>query len=196
MTLSLNEQYWTSRYNQNSIGWDVGQVTFPIAQFLDQIENKDLKILIPGAGNAYEAAYAFELGFKNLHILDISKAPLNNFLERYSNFPRDQVHHENFFEHQGKYDLILEQTFLCALPVALRPDYVNKMYNLLQSKGQIAGVLFNKDFGTDGPPFGGSEEEYRTYFSDLFAIKTMEICYNSIPQRLGFEIFIRLIKKG
>lgn len=196
MTLSLNEQYWTSRYNQNSIGWDVGQVTFPIAQFLDQIENKDLKILIPGAGNAYETAYAFELGFKNLHILDISKAPLNNFLERYSNFPRDQVHHENFFEHQGKYDLILEQTFLCALPVALRPDYVNKMYNLLQSKGQIAGVLFNKDFGTDGPPFGGSEEEYRTYFSDLFAIKTMEICYNSIPQRLGFEIFIRLIKKG
>jgi thiopurine S-methyltransferase len=151
--------------------------------------------LIPGAGNAYEAAYAFESGFKNLHILDISKVPLNNFLQRHSDFPRDQVHHENFFEHQGKYDLILEQTFFCALPIALRPNYVTKMYDLLQAKGQIAGILFNKDFGNDGPPFGGSIEEYRSYFSELFAIKTMEVCYNSIPQRLGSEIFIRLIKK-
>lgn len=195
MTLSLNEQYWTSRYNQNLIGWDVGQVTFPIKQFLDQIDNKDLKVLIPGAGNAYEAAYAFESGFKNLHILDISKVPLNNFLEKYSDFPKDQVHHENFFDHQGKYDLILEQTFFCALPIILRQDYADKMHDLLEVNGQLAGVLFNRGFGNDSPPFGGSIAEYRTYFSDLFDIKTMESCYNSIPPRLGSEIFIRLIKK-
>jgi hypothetical protein len=195
MTLSLNEQYWTSRYNQNSIGWDVGQVTFPIKQFLDQIDNKDLKVLIPGAGNAYEAAYAFESGFKNLHILDISKVPLNNFLEKNSDFPKDQVHHENFFDHLGKYDLILEQTFFCALPIVLRQDYVNKMYELLEANGQLVGVLFNRDFRNDSPPFGGSVVEYRKYFSDFFDIKTMEACYNSIHQRLGSEIFIRLIKK-
>lgn len=195
MTLSLNEQYWTSRYKQNLIGWDVGQATFPIKQFLDQIDNKELKILIPGAGNAYEAAYAFESGFRNLHVLDISKVPLDNFLGKHPHFPIDQVYHENFFDHQGKYDLIIEQTFFCALPVALRQDYADKMYELLQSGGQLAGVLFNREFGNDSPPFGGSLKEYQSYFSELFDIKTMEPCYNSIPPRRDSEAFIRLFKK-
>ncbi|AFL85663.1 Thiopurine S-methyltransferase (TPMT) [Belliella baltica DSM 15883] len=195
MTLSLNEQYWTSRYKQNLIGWDVGQVTFPIKQFLDQLVNKDLRVLIPGAGNAYEAAYAYASGFKNLHILDISKVPLDNFLEKYPDFPKSQVHHENFFDHQGKYDLILEQTFFCALPVELRKDYADKIHELLVQDGQLAGVLFNREFGNDNPPFGGSVEEYRSYFSNLFEIKKMEPCYNSIPPRLGSEVFIKIIKK-
>lgn len=196
MTLLLNEQYWTSRYNQNLIGWDVGQATNPIKQFLDHIVSKDLKILIPGAGNAYEAAYAFQSsGFKNLHILDISKVPLDNFLINNPEFPRNQIHHENFFDHQGKYDLIIEQTFFCALPIKLRQDYANKMHELLQSNGELAGVLFNRDFGNESPPFGGSVEEYRSYFSKLFEIKTLHPCYNSISPRLGSELFIRLIKK-
>lgn len=195
MTLSLNEQYWSSRYNQNLIGWDVGKVTLPIKQFLDQVINKDLKILIPGAGNAHEAAYAFELGFKKTHILDISNIPLDTFIEMHPDFPIGQVHHINFFDHNEKYDLIIEQTFFCALPVGSRQDYVNKMYELLQPGGKLVGVLFNKEFGKDSPPFGGSLGEYGSYFSELFDIKTLEPCYNSIPARRDSELFIRLFKR-
>ena len=34
MSNILGEDYWTSRYQQNSIGWDVGEVTKPLKQFI------------------------------------------------------------------------------------------------------------------------------------------------------------------
>ncbi|MCH7412347.1 TPMT family class I SAM-dependent methyltransferase [Belliella sp. R4-6] len=195
MNLSLDEQYWTSRYLQNQIGWDVGQATFPIKQYLDQIVNKDLKVLIPGAGNAHEATYAFESGFKNLHILDLSKYPLDKFMEKHPNFPASNVHQEDFFLHNGKYDLIIEQTFFCALLPNLRNEYVIKMHQLLEKEGVLMGVLFSKSFEQDGPPFGGDIDLYKSIFENHFEIKTLEPCYNSIPPRKGAEVFILLKKK-
>ncbi|SHI83533.1 Thiopurine S-methyltransferase (TPMT) [Algibacter luteus] len=51
------ENYWTQRYNERQTGWDVGKPTTPLKTYIDQLKNKSLKILIPGAGNAYEAEY-------------------------------------------------------------------------------------------------------------------------------------------
>jgi methyl halide transferase len=79
MSNILGEDYWTLRYQHNSIGWDVGEITKPLKQYLDQIDNIWLKLLIPGAGNAYEAQYALKKGFLNTNILDISSIPLEKF---------------------------------------------------------------------------------------------------------------------
>jgi hypothetical protein len=37
-----------------------------------QVENKNVKILIPGCGNAHEAELLLEEGFKNITLLDIA----------------------------------------------------------------------------------------------------------------------------
>ncbi len=37
-------------------------------------------------------------------------------------------------------------------------------------------------------------EEYRNYFKDMFSETVLEPCYNSIPPRLGSELFIHLKK--
>jgi methyl halide transferase len=195
MNLSLDQSYWTARYEQNQIGWDVGQATAPIKQFLDQVEDKSIHILIPGAGNAHEAAYAWENGFKNIHVLDFSHFPLETFQKQYPDFPKDQIHHQDFFQHALQYDLILEQTFFCALPVRMRKDYAKKIHSLLKQDGLLVGVMFNRIFEHDGPPFGGTVDEYQSYFEDYFEILTMTPCHNSIPPRAGSEIFIRLRKK-
>jgi thiopurine S-methyltransferase len=47
----------------------------------------------------------------------------------------------------------------------------------------------------DHPPFGGSLQLYKTLFSPHFSIKVMEECNNSIPPRLGNELFIILKNK-
>ena len=94
----------------------------------------------------------------------------------------------DFFEHKGQYDLILEQTFFCAIDPALRSCYVTKMHELLKPSGKLVGVLFNRSFD-GGPPFGGSKEEYEQLFSKHLHIKKMELCYNSILPRQGAEIF-------
>ena len=98
----------------------------------------------------------------------------------------------DFFDLTGKFDLILEQTFFCALDPDVRRNYVIKMHDLLQPKGKLAGLLFGCEFEKAGPPFGGNSDSYHALFQDLFEIQIMEPCYNSIPPRQGNELFIIL----
>ena len=53
--MDLSEKAWDNRYLNNDIGWDLGTVSPPLKAYFDQLENKELKILIPGGGNAHEA---------------------------------------------------------------------------------------------------------------------------------------------
>lgn len=87
----LNSNYWQERYQTNQIGWDVGAITTPIKEYIDQLKNKSIKILIPGCGNAHEAAYLWQQGFKNVFLLDYVAEPLNNFSKHYPDFPKNQL---------------------------------------------------------------------------------------------------------
>jgi len=196
MSTPFNSSYWNGRYLNNQTGWDAGSVTLPLKQYLDQIQDKSISILIPGAGNSYEAAYAYHNGFENVHILDFSNVPLDNFIQEYPYFPKAQIHQEDFFEHKEKYDLVLEQTFFCSLIPSMRKNYVKKMKDIITPGGKLVGVLFNTTFGKDGPPFGGSKEEYLSLFEDHFIIDKMESCVNSISPRQGRELFIKLINNA
>lgn len=84
----LDQRFWTDRYLQQQTGWDIGYVSTPIKTYLDQVENKSLHLLIPGAGNAYEAEYAWQQGFKNIWVVDISEEPLKHLAERVPDFPK------------------------------------------------------------------------------------------------------------
>ena len=66
MNFELNQEFWAKKYVSGETGWDMGMVSPPIKAYIDQLENKDLSILIPGAGNAYEAAV-----FSNLQDMPI-----------------------------------------------------------------------------------------------------------------------------
>lgn len=188
-TMKLNKNYWETRYASNETGWDVGTITTPLKEYIDQIEDKTLKILIPGAGNGYEVDYLLEKGFENVFIIDLAEAPLKNIQQRNPKINDSQLIQLDFFDLNGEYDLILEQTFFCALDPSLRKQYVSKMHSLLKPKGKIFGLLFDFPLTEAGPPFGGSKEEYLTLFSNSFNIKTLETAYNSIKPRAGKELF-------
>ena len=106
-----NKKYWENNYKTNQIGWDIGYASPPITNYIDQLKNKEISILIPGAGNAYEAEYLFRKGFKNINILDIAKQPLENLKKRIPPFPDKNLIQDDFFKHDQTYDLIIEQTF-------------------------------------------------------------------------------------
>lgn len=192
--MNLNKAYWTKRYLSNDIPWDAGAVTTPIKEYIDQLTNKELKILIPGVGNGYELRYLYEKGFKNVYGLDFSETAINSFSKANPYFPKQQLLVDDFFEHSATYDLIIEQTFFCALQPELRPLYVNKMHSLLKPNGKLVGVLFAFPLTEKGPPFGGSLEEYEQLFSTNFLIETLQPCYNSIKPRQNNEYFIILKK--
>jgi methyl halide transferase len=193
----LNEQYWNDHYQQDHTPWDAGTISTPLKEYIDQLTDKNISILIPGCGNAHEAAYLLRQGFTNLTVIDIAPALTQQLGERLAAYNNKSLRilTGNFFDCRGQFDLVLEQTFFCALDPALRKDYAAHMHALLKNNGKLAGVLFNKIFTTDGPPFGGTIEEYTGLFSPGFQICTMAPCYNSITPRAGAECFVVLQKK-
>jgi hypothetical protein len=195
MKTRFDKTYWESKYSDEATGWDIGYASAPLVDYFKQLTNKELKILIPGGGNCYEAEYLFEQGFKNIFVIDIVAQPLKNLKARFPDFPDKQLIHDDFFNHNGKYDLIVEQTFFCALDPVLRKKYVDRMHDLLAEKGKLAGLLFDFELTEEGPPFGGSSAAYLQLFSEKFTIKKLERCYNSIQPRAGRELFFIFEKK-
>ncbi len=193
--IELNKDFWTKRYRENETGWDVGEITQPLKNYFDQLKNKDISILIPGAGNAHEAEYLFNNGFTNVVVMDISEEPLLNIQKRIPDFPKKHLVLGDFFEHTNTYDLIVEQTFFCALNPSLRKAYAKKMHETLNPNGKLVGLLFNDVLNTDKPPFGGNKEEYVSYFEPYFTFKVFDTCYNSIKPREGRELFVIFEKK-
>jgi len=189
MNSIMDAKYWDEKYRGRQMGWDIGYASPPIVQYADQLTDKAMRILIPGAGNAYEAEYLWKNGFRNVHVLDWSVRALEGLKERVADFPEEHLIRDDFFHHTGQYDRIFEQTFFCALPPALRPQYVEHMAELLADEGKLVGVLFNIPLFEDHPPFGGNQEEYLALFERHLEVLKMEPCYNSIPERAGNEVF-------
>ena len=162
----LTAEYWEDRYQGGYTGWDLGHASAAMRHIIDQLEDKSLKILIPGAGNGYEAAYLHKRRFKHVYLLDWAAAPLEAFQKENPDFPKEQLLHQDFFLLSESFDLVLEQTFFCALTPDLSPDYVKKMDEILNDNGLIKGVLFKIPLYHDHPPFGGSADEYRELFKD------------------------------
>ena len=187
--------YWSDKYKKNKTGWDIGHISTPLKEYFEQLYDKSISILIPGGGNGHEAEYLHNLGFKNIFLLDIVKQPLENFIHRVPEFPKEHLIQSDFFKLSGQYDLIIEQTFFCALDPSLRQKYAEKAHQLLAKKGKLIGLLFDFPLNSDGPPFGGRKEEYENIFSEQFDIIILEKSYNSIPERNSKELFVKFEKK-
>ena len=195
MTEQLDSQYWNNRYRNAETGWDIGYAPPPLTTYFDQLTDKNIRILIPGCGNAYEVGYLLDNGFRNITVIDIAPDLTASLAEKFSAHLGKEltIYTGDFFEHEGNYELIVEQTFFCALNPSLRKKYAEKMAALLVPGGKLVGLLFNREF-EGGPPFGGSKEAYESIFAGSFSRKSMEPCYNSIPPRKDAELFIQLIK--
>lgn len=191
----LDVTFWNDRWQSGTTGWDIGYASPPITEYLKQYKDKNATVLIPGCGNAYEAAYMMGNGFTNVTLVDISDVAVAMLKEKFKGLQQVRILCEDFFMHHGSYDLILEQTFFCAQILSKRAEYVRKMHSLLKENGRLAGVLFGINLGPSGPPFGGEASEYKALFEPRFHISKMEPCYNSIRQRDGAELFINLVKK-
>lgn len=191
----MDQTYWENRWEKQETRWDIGYPAPALVEYCKQIVDKNIAILIPGCGNAYEAEYLLNQGFTNITLIDIAQQAVENLKQKFANNPEITILYEDFFEHQGSYDLILEQTFFSAIPPFKRKEYATKMQEILKENGLLVGVLFDKQFNNPFPPFGGCPCEYKPIFEPHFEILKMEACFNSIPSRVGEEVFIKLKKK-
>ena len=130
--------------------------------------------------------------------MDFSSRAADLFKEICPGFPKDQILTGDFFSLKKPlfFDVIIEQTFFCAIDPTLRPNYIKKTNEILKENGTIIGLLFNREFDTNGPPFGGTEKEYRGLFNSKFNFKKFENSLLSTLPRKEYEFWIELIKKN
>jgi SAM-dependent methyltransferase len=193
--LSLDKTYWDNQYLANTLGWDLGQVSPPIKEYIDSIPNKNAKILIPGCGNSYEAEYLLKNNFTDITVIDISPTLVAALKQKFAENKNIKIVLGDFFEHKNQYDIIIEQTFFCALHPNDREKYVFKMHELLRKNGKLIGLLFNREF-EKSPPFGGSLKEYEMLFANSFILNSISPAINSVTPRTNSELFIDFTKNS
>lgn len=192
---ALNAEFWNKLYSSNLAKWDLGFVSPPIKKYIDKQKDKDMRILMPGAGNGYEVEYLFERGFSKVSLLDYSQLAIRNFQRRMPSFPKEQVFADDFFKHEGTYDIIFENNFFSAIHPNQRKEYVQRMHHLLADGGKLVGLVFNEKFAPKGPPFGATKKKYFELFEPYFDLKHFETAESSVESRLGYEFFFEMVRK-
>ena len=104
----------------------------------------------------------------------------------------------NFFEmdvvHNGTFDMVIEQTFFCAISPEQRISYVSTVARALKQGGMLAGLFYHTG-EEGGPPFNTTREDIVKLFSDLFEIRQLTRAEDSAEQRKNKEWIVILIKK-
>lgn len=190
----LDQKFWDDRWKNQQTGWDIGDVSPAIADYIELIPDKQAKILIPGCGNAYEARHLIDKGFQDITLVDISPIATSILKEEFDIYPQVSVYNLDFFRLDGRYDYIIEQTFFCALDPDLREAYAQKMSALLSEGGLLFGLMFDTRFENSGPPYGGEASEYLQLFEPFFSEVSITKTDRSIAPRQGTEVFIELKK--
>jgi len=182
---SSRPAFWESRYRDHVTPWDAGKTPERLRVYARTLK-PGARILIPGCGSAYEAAYLAQQGFDVLAI-DFSPAALaaacNILRDR-----RDIAKLADFFvfEFDDRFDVIYERAFLCALPRTSWRDYAARCAQLLKPGGLIAGFFFFDDTPR-GPPFGTSTAELEALLGADFTLVEDSPVADSIPVFAGKE---------
>jgi len=162
----MNEgNVWESRYQAGTTGWDRGVTSKNLNYWLDNNLLQPSRILIPGCGNGYEVITLTKLGF-DVVAIDIAPTAIEN-LQALLN--KESLNAElvlgDFFtwEPDEKFDVIFEQTSLCALPPELWGQYESQLHQWLKPQGKILAA-FMQTGRENGPPYHCKMIDMKTLF--------------------------------
>lgn len=163
-----HRKFWNDCYQNGQTGWDRGDVHPALLDWLDRGAVEQGTVLIPGCGNGHEAIHLAKHDFY-VTAVDIAALPLERLRRAAIGLPgRLEAVNTDFFGFSSdhKFDIIYEQTMLCAIPPELRERYEQIIFRLLKPGGKLL-ALFAETL-TDiepGPPFHCAWGEMQELFS-------------------------------
>ena len=188
---------WQRHYEENDLGWDLGQVAPPFVKLWQEEKLPLGKVLVPGCGRGHEVVFMAENGF-DVTAIDFSSGAvtyLKNALKKRN--LEGRILHQDFFSldesHEGVYDLVLEQTFFCAISPKQRRDYVLNVSRILKPGGILVGLFYHTD-EQGGPPYNTTREDIEMHFSKKFEIQELDKTFLSAEQRKDKE-WLGILKK-
>lgn len=161
---------WQASYESGAIPWDLGGPAPALVDLIPRLKLQKQRIAVLGCGQGHDAAYLAQLG----HIVtafDFSPAAIAACKEKHKGLSNCSWIQTDVFDLPtnlyGQFDMVIEHTLYCAIPPARRHSLVQLWQKLLTPRGLLLGIFFvmDKHFG---PPFGGSEWEYRQRLQSHF----------------------------
>ncbi len=161
---------WDRRYREGGDGWELGQPTPPLAEFLRHDGRSPAPggpVLVPGCGRGHEAALLAELGFAAVG-LDFSGEAVGEAQRLHGReHPGLRWLQADLFDPAaleaaglgpGSLQGVVEHTCFCAIDPHLRAAYMATVAALLQPGGWLLG-LFWCHGRAGGPPWGSDPHE-------------------------------------
>lgn len=94
----------------------------------------------------------------------------------------------------GSFDLVWEQTCLCAIDPERRTDYVDSMHRALRPDGELVALLWNHG-REGGPPWNMEPEAITELLAPRFERRSIETVDASITDRTP-EYLTRFVRRG
>lgn len=165
---SLDEDYapWQQRYEQGATGWDRGESSPALRQWLEDGRFKTVKsVVVPGCGRGHEVVELALAGFE-VTALDFAPAAISALSSQLvdrgtaATLIQDSVLN---YKPRNPFDAIYEQTCLCALAPEHWTAYESQLAKWVKPGGTLF-ALFMQTEKPDGPPFHCDIQKMKTIF--------------------------------
>jgi len=157
---------WEQRYQQGETGWDRGMASPAIEHWLNAVLKAPARILIPGCGRGHEAVFLASYGF-DVTGIDIATSAVRHLEEQLAaEGLKAEVILGDLFAYQPDkpFDVVYEQTCLCALDPSTWPAYVQRLRGWLRPGGDLF-AQFMQTGREGGPPFHCEVGQMRGLFA-------------------------------
>jgi SAM-dependent methyltransferase len=186
-------QYWDDRYERDSTPWDLGSPAPALREYFPKLKLPRSRILVLGAGRGQDAALMAQMG-NIVTAVDFSKQALQKARASFSGLTQIEWVEHNIFslptEFHQNFDIVLEHTCFSAIDPEEREDLVKMWRKCLAPGGRLLGIFYIHP-QRNGPPFGASEWEIQKRLQSHFRILTWSRFRQSVPDRLGCELWVQ-----
>lgn len=188
--------FWQDQYDEGDVDWDRGEPSPPIVRLLTESPLSDgSEVLVPGCGLGHEVIYVAGLGF-SVTAVDFAESAVAGVKARAGDLPVKVLQRDIFGlsgDFEGSFDVVLEHTCFCAIPIEMRSHYADVMHAVLKQGGRLVGLFFETD-EKKGPPFRTTRADIEAHFSSRFDISRMERPMDSFEGREGNEWLVEMTK--
>ncbi len=185
-------EFWDQIYRAETPGWELNEPHPALPRFFPKLKRARSRVLVLGAGSGNDAAYLANQG----HIVtavDFSREAIARAKKKYGHIQDLNFLQADAFDLpsdvDGRFDLVFEHTFYCAVDPVRRADIMKVWRRCLADGGHLLGIFFAQDKPA-GPPFGGSEWELRARLKNQFRPLYWMRLRDSPRPRLGRELLI------
>lgn len=189
--------FWQEHYERGEPPWDKGEAAPPLVRAIEKLNPEaGLRALVPGCGYGHEALLLAERGCEVVAV-DFAKSAIDELARPGSGFSLRALERDIFTlatDFAKSFDLVVEHTCFCAIPLDRREEYATTMAAVLGEGGVLLGLFW--ELGQDGgPPFNTTRADLSRYFDPLFDMVQVERPGDSFPSRQDQEWLVVMTRR-